>query len=122
MGAIGNMQAYMQFKAARAIGDAARTGWRCPGAGIGLGAGMGMGHDGGHDAPGDAATAAAAARAAGGHRRDGRRRTRSDEPRRGRGLPESQLAGYPGFDHSGQVKAKQIGPNIAFPRRRWTTS
>ncbi len=49
MGAIGNMQAYMQFKAARALGDMATKpggtggGTDLAGAGIGLGAGMGMG-------------------------------------------------------------------------------
>ena len=52
MGAIGNMQAYMQFKAARALGDAARAGGAggagstagdLAGAGMGLGAGVGMG-------------------------------------------------------------------------------
>ncbi|MCB0131326.1 MAG: excisionase family DNA-binding protein, partial [Caldilineaceae bacterium] len=44
MGAIGNMDAYMKFKAARAMGDAAQN----PGGGgaadgLGLGAGLGMG-------------------------------------------------------------------------------
>jgi membrane protease subunit (stomatin/prohibitin family) len=51
MGAIGNMQAYMQFKAARALGDAAQAGGAAggsgagdlAGAGMGLGAGVGMG-------------------------------------------------------------------------------
>ncbi len=46
MGAIGNMQAYMQFKAARAIGDAANApgeGGGLMGAGVGLGAGAGLG-------------------------------------------------------------------------------
>ncbi len=46
MGAIGNMDAYLKFKAARAIGDAAQskggTG-EGVGAGLGLGAGIGMG-------------------------------------------------------------------------------
>ena len=46
MGAIGDMRAYMQFKAARAMGDAAQapgeTGGLA-GAGVGLGAGVGMG-------------------------------------------------------------------------------
>jgi membrane protease subunit (stomatin/prohibitin family) len=47
MGAIGNMQAYMQFKAARALGDAALAGGgeggSFAGMGVGLGAGMGLG-------------------------------------------------------------------------------
>ncbi len=46
MGAIGNMQAYLQFKAARAMGDAAAAGGEAgtlAGAGVGLGAGVGMG-------------------------------------------------------------------------------
>jgi excisionase family DNA binding protein len=46
MGAIGDMNAYMQFKAARAIGDAAQAGEGGGGAaseGLGLGAGVGMG-------------------------------------------------------------------------------
>ncbi len=47
MGAIGNMQAYMQFKAARALGDAAVAGGgeggSVAGLGVGLGAGMGLG-------------------------------------------------------------------------------
>jgi len=46
MGAIGNMQAYLQFKAARAMGDAATAGGAAgtlAGAGVGLGAGVGMG-------------------------------------------------------------------------------
>jgi membrane protease subunit (stomatin/prohibitin family) len=47
MGAIGDMQAYMQFKAARALGDAARIGpgegGSLAGMGVGLGAGMGLG-------------------------------------------------------------------------------
>lgn len=43
MGAIGNMQAYMQFKAAQAIGDAARAEGGAAGAMAGLGAGAGLG-------------------------------------------------------------------------------
>lgn len=46
MGAIGNMQAYLQFKAARAMGDAATAGGEAgslTGAGVGLGAGVGVG-------------------------------------------------------------------------------
>ncbi len=46
MGAIGDMQAYLQFKAARAMGDAATAGGEAgtlAGAGVGLGAGVGMG-------------------------------------------------------------------------------
>ena len=46
MGAIGDMNRYMQFKAARAMGDAASGGWRrgnAAGTGVGLGAGLGMG-------------------------------------------------------------------------------
>jgi len=46
MGAIGDMQRYMQFKAARAMGDAAASGGEAGGAaatGVGLGAGIGMG-------------------------------------------------------------------------------
>jgi membrane protease subunit (stomatin/prohibitin family) len=43
MGAIGNMQAYLQFKAARGIGDAANNPSGGAGAGVGLGAGIGLG-------------------------------------------------------------------------------
>jgi membrane protease subunit (stomatin/prohibitin family) len=47
IGAIGNMQSYMQFKAARALGDAALTGGgegsSFTGMGVGLGAGVGLG-------------------------------------------------------------------------------
>jgi membrane protease subunit (stomatin/prohibitin family) len=46
MGAIGDMRAYMQFKAARAMGTAAEAGGEAgslAGAGVGLGAGVGMG-------------------------------------------------------------------------------
>jgi membrane protease subunit (stomatin/prohibitin family) len=46
MGAIGDMRAYMQFKAARAMGAAAEAGGEAgslTGAGVGLGAGVGMG-------------------------------------------------------------------------------
>jgi len=43
MGAIGNMQAYMQFKAARAMTEAAGAPGGAAGAGVGLGAGVGMG-------------------------------------------------------------------------------
>jgi excisionase family DNA binding protein len=46
MGAIGDMQRYLQFKAARAMGDAAAAGGEpgsLTGAGVGLGAGLGMG-------------------------------------------------------------------------------
>lgn len=42
MGAIGNLDAYMKYKAARAIGDAAQSGGGT-GEGLGLGAGIGMG-------------------------------------------------------------------------------
>ena len=46
MGAIGDMQAYMQFQTARGIRDAAQAGGgagSATGAGVGLGAGLGMG-------------------------------------------------------------------------------
>ncbi len=45
MGAIGDMQKYLQFQAARGIRDAAQAsgGGELTGAGVGLGAGMGMG-------------------------------------------------------------------------------
>ncbi|MCC6455484.1 MAG: SPFH domain-containing protein [Caldilineaceae bacterium] len=42
MGAIGNMDAYMKYKTAQAVGDAARSGGGT-GEGLGLGAGIGMG-------------------------------------------------------------------------------
>lgn len=42
MGAIGNMDAYMKFKAAQAVGDAAKSGGGA-GEGLSLGAGLGMG-------------------------------------------------------------------------------
>jgi excisionase family DNA binding protein len=43
MGAIGNMDAYMKFKAARAVGDAAQQPGGGAGEGVGLGAGIGLG-------------------------------------------------------------------------------
>jgi excisionase family DNA binding protein len=43
MGAIGNMDAYMKFKAAQAMGDAANNPSGGAAAGVGLGAGMGVG-------------------------------------------------------------------------------
>ncbi len=43
MGAIGDMQAYMQFQAARGMRDAAQQEGGTAGAGVGLGAGVGMG-------------------------------------------------------------------------------
>lgn len=46
MGAIGDMQAYLQYKAARALGDAAQNQGEAgssTGTGVGLGAGMGLG-------------------------------------------------------------------------------
>jgi membrane protease subunit (stomatin/prohibitin family) len=43
MGAIGNMQAYLQFQAARGMRDAAQQPAGTAGAGVGLGAGLGMG-------------------------------------------------------------------------------
>jgi membrane protease subunit (stomatin/prohibitin family) len=43
MGAIGNMQAYMQFQAARGMRDAAQQSEGTAGTGVGLGAGVGMG-------------------------------------------------------------------------------
>jgi len=50
MGAIGDMRAYLQFKAARALGDAAAKeaapGADLTGAGLGLGAGIGLGEPG----------------------------------------------------------------------------
>jgi excisionase family DNA binding protein len=42
MGAIGNMDAYLKYKAARAMGDAAQAGGSA-GEGVGLGAGIGLG-------------------------------------------------------------------------------
>ena len=42
MGAIGNMDAYLKYKAARAMGDAAQAGGTA-GEGLGLGAGIGLG-------------------------------------------------------------------------------
>lgn len=46
MAAVGDLQAYMRFKAARALGDAAKGGGEAggaAGAGVGVGAGIGMG-------------------------------------------------------------------------------
>ena len=43
MGAIGNMDAYMKFKTARALGDAAQQSGGGVGDGLGLGTGIGMG-------------------------------------------------------------------------------
>ena len=43
MGAIGNLDAYMKYKAAQAMGDAAKSSGGGAGEGLGLGAGLGMG-------------------------------------------------------------------------------
>lgn len=43
MGAIGNMDAYMKYKTARAVGDAAQQPGGGAGGGLGLGAGVGLG-------------------------------------------------------------------------------
>ena len=43
MGAIGDLDAYMKFKAARALGDSANNPGGAAGAGVGLGAGIGLG-------------------------------------------------------------------------------
>jgi membrane protease subunit (stomatin/prohibitin family) len=43
MGAIGDMNAYMKYKAAQALGDAANNQSGAAGAGVGLGAGIGLG-------------------------------------------------------------------------------
>ena len=43
MGAVGNLDEYMKFKAARAMGDAANNQSGGAGAGVGLGAGIGLG-------------------------------------------------------------------------------
>ncbi len=43
MGAVGNLDNYMKFKTARAVGDAAQQEGGGAGAGLGLGAGIGMG-------------------------------------------------------------------------------
>ena len=43
MGAVGNLDNYMKFKTARAVGDAAQQDGGGAGAGLGLGAGIGMG-------------------------------------------------------------------------------
>lgn len=43
MGAIGNMDAYMKYKTARAVGDAAQQSGGGAGGGLGLGAGVGLG-------------------------------------------------------------------------------
>src|SRR3954451_5095617 len=43
MGALGDLNAYMKFKTAQAIGDAAQQSGGAAGAGVGLGAGVGMG-------------------------------------------------------------------------------
>ncbi len=43
MGAVGNLDSYMKFKTARAVGDAAQQEGGGTGAGLGLGAGIGMG-------------------------------------------------------------------------------
>jgi excisionase family DNA binding protein len=43
MGAIGNLDAYMKYKTAQAVGDAAQSGGGGMGEGLGLGAGIGMG-------------------------------------------------------------------------------
>lgn len=43
MGAIGDMDAYLKFKGARALGDAANNPGGAAGAGVGLGAGIGLG-------------------------------------------------------------------------------
>lgn len=72
MAAVGDLQAYMKFKAAKALGDAAQGGGEAGGgaaAGVGVGAGIGMGMamaQAMKDAMAPAAPAAGAAGAAGG--------------------------------------------------------
>ncbi|HEX9118526.1 MAG TPA: SPFH domain-containing protein [Anaerolineae bacterium] len=125
MGAIGDMNRYMQFKAARAIGDAAQNPSGAGqglglGAGFGMGAGMGAGLAGmfGQAMQSAAQSGQAAGGAAGGA-----------APAAGGPAPEvmnlSEAAAYlkvgeadvQGLIDSGQVKAKKIGDQYRIAKK-----
>ena len=122
MGAIGNMQQFMQYQAAQAIRDAAQQpgGGGLAGMGVGMGAGMGLGAvmgqsmaqatQGGQPAPGAAAAAAASAPAA---------------PAAADIMTLSEAAAYMRVGEqdvldavkAGQLKAKQIGTSYRISKQ-----
>lgn len=113
MGAIGDMNAYMQFKAARALGDAAQAGGEGGSGlsgGLGLGAGVGMGAG----MAGMIANAFAGAQQGG---QSGTRSAASDSAATPDVMTLEQAAAYlqvPAADveaaiESGELKARRIG-------------
>ena len=114
MGAIGDMAAYMQFKTARALGDAAQQpgGAGGTGEGLGLGAGIGLGagmagmitnamnpQQGAPQpapAPNRAQLAQPARNAPAPHAAPAPRRPRRHDPRTGRRLPPGRPRRHPG--------------------------
>ncbi len=115
MGAIGDMQAYLQFQTARGIREAAQAGGEgMSGAGVGLGAGVGMG----------AAMAQMISQAAGGGQP-----SQAGAAPAAAGVPDimtlSEAAAYMrvGEDdvlsiiNSGELKAKKIGTNYRIAKK-----
>ena len=118
MGAIGDMTKYLQYQAARAMGDAARAGGEAgslTGAGVGLGAGVGIGA-GMAGMIGQAMTAAT-------------QQTAAAAAPQAAAVPDvmtlAEAAGYlkvseadiQGLISSGQVKAKQIGAEFRISKK-----
>jgi excisionase family DNA binding protein len=117
MGAIGDMQAYLQFQTARGIREAAQAGGEgMSGAGVGLGAGVGMG----------AAMAQMISQAAGG---GGGQPSQAGAAPAAAGVPDimtlSEAATYMrvGEDdvlsiiNSGELKAKKIGTSYRIAKK-----
>lgn len=117
MGAIGDMQRYLQFKAARAMGDAATSGSEAgstTGAGLGLGAGVGLG----------AGMAGMIGQAMSGAMQQGQQGGGA-KPAVPDVMSLSEAAGYlkvgeadlQGLIDSGQVKAKKIGAEYRIAKK-----
>ncbi len=129
MGAIGDMNRYIQFKAARALGDAAQQPGGAGGQGLGLGAGLGMGAGLGAGLAGMIGQAMQGA----GRPAEGGSAAGSGAPAGGPAgsgpAPEvmslSEAAGYlkvseadvQGLIDSGQVKAKKIGDQFRIAKK-----
>ncbi len=117
MGAIGDMNKYMQFKAARALGDAANQPGGGAGTGVGLGAGMGMGAGMG------AGLAGMMSQAMQGTSRPAETSSGSAAAPEVMSLGEAAAylkvseADVQGLIQSGQVKAKQIGSEYRISKR-----
>ncbi len=126
MGAIGNMQAYMQYQAAKSMRDAASQPGGEGGAstGVGLGAGHrpGRGH-GGHDQPGDAGRRASrcsrrpADRAPRQRRRGQRRGPEVMTLAEAAAYLKADAADVQALITSGQIKAKQIGTEYRISKK-----